>query len=94
MTRWYQRATPTFTFDSFRNSRYRAFIPNGGATVVSGEVAKVGLSYLSKRLRRQGQTEGALTNTKVSLVSILKNDTFLTNQLSTDLKFTLLSKGL
>jgi hypothetical protein len=72
MTRWYQRATPTFTFDSFRNSRYRAFIPNGGATVVSG----VGLSYLSKRLRWQGQTEGALTNTKVSLVSILKNATF------------------
>ena len=31
--------------------------------------------YLSKRLRRQGQTEGALTNTKVSLVSILKNAT-------------------
>ena len=26
-------------------------------------------SYLSKRLRRQGQTEGALTNTKVLLVS-------------------------
>ncbi|OCK93797.1 uncharacterized protein K441DRAFT_136500 [Cenococcum geophilum 1.58] len=34
------------------------------------------LHYLSKRLRRQGQTEGALTNTKVSLVSILKNATF------------------
>ena len=32
--------------------------------------------YLSKRLRRQGQTEGALTNTKVSLVSTLKNATF------------------
>jgi hypothetical protein len=44
MTRWYQRATPTFTLDSFRNSRYRAFIPNGGATVVSGELVKVGLS--------------------------------------------------
>jgi hypothetical protein len=27
-------------------------------------------------LRRQGQTEGALTNTKVLLVSILKNATF------------------
>ena len=34
------------------------------------------VDYLSKRLRRQGQTEGALTNTKVSLVSILKNATF------------------
>ena len=33
-------------------------------------------TYLSKRLRRQGQTEGALTNTKISLVSILKNATF------------------
>ena len=34
------------------------------------------ICYLSKRLRRQGQTEGALTNTKISLVSILKNATF------------------
>ncbi len=33
------------------------------------------ITYLSKRLRQQGQTEGALTNTKVSLVSILKNAT-------------------
>jgi hypothetical protein len=33
------------------------------------------LHYLSKRLKRQGQTEGALTNTKVSLISILKNAT-------------------
>ena len=52
-------------------------------------------TYLSKRLRQQRQTKGALTNTKVLLVSVLKNATFfLTNQLSTDLKFGLPSKGL
>ena len=39
--------------------------------------AATGLTaYLSKRLRRQGQTKGALTNTKALLVSILKNATF------------------
>ena len=37
---------------------------------------RLAVAYLSKRLRRQGQTEGALPNTKVSLVFILKNATF------------------
>ena len=40
-----------------------------------GGVRSSVVDYLSKRLRRQGQTEGALTNTKVLLVSILKNAT-------------------
>ena len=61
MTRWYQRATPTFTFDSFRNSRYRAFIPNGGATVVSGELAKVGLSGSGPRAAGVSRARGEWT---------------------------------
>ena len=40
-------------------------------------VRKYCVFYLSKRLRRQGQNQGAFTNTKVSLVSVLKNATFL-----------------
>jgi len=45
--------------------------------------ATLAVGYLSKRLRRQGQTEGVLTNTKVSLVSTLKNATFF-NQSAID----------
>jgi len=42
-----------------------------GSKVTWGVVAEplYNIAYLSKRLRRQGQTEGALTNTKVLLVS-------------------------